>query len=232
MRLQRTGFTPILITLSSTLALVAGFSASHPPHHSVATHHSAAHGSLVANRSVGWTGASRSAISYADHVDNLERWSHFPITVGFRHDANYSPQRQAAILAGFRQWVGATRGVVAFSVVNDPRSADVTVSCDPSRVISQTDTEYDPDTHILTHAAVTMGLQSPDSSSARVNAAELQGLAAHEFGHTLGINGHSDSPRDLMYPTLGDYNRAITLRDLNTLRIAYLPGASTRTVSQ
>jgi hypothetical protein len=52
----------------------------------------------------------------------------------------------------------------------------------------------------------------------------LKTTAAHEFGHALGINGHSDNPSDVMF-----YGRQVNKpedvpvspRDLNTLRAAY-----------
>jgi predicted Zn-dependent protease len=67
---------------------------------------------------------------------------------------------------------------------------------------------------------------------AGVTAADLQSVAAHEFGHALGIDGHSDDPGDLMYPVeirmIGpDGNpvpapvHSVTLRDLNTLALCY-----------
>ncbi len=60
---------------------------------------------------------------------------------------------------------------------------------------------------------------------------QIYNTAAHEFGHTLGIMGHSDNPSDLMYSlktddinfynyfTLGDYS--LSLRDLRTLVLLY-----------
>ncbi len=60
---------------------------------------------------------------------------------------------------------------------------------------------------------------------------ELQSTAAHEFGHALGIEGHSDNEDDLMYPSqirvflddalLPSPPRSVTKRDLNTLKSGY-----------
>lgn len=61
---------------------------------------------------------------------------------------------------------------------------------------------------------------------------DIVSTAAHEFGHALGIQGHSDDPDDLMYPSetrfysadgerLPAPDRPVTARDLNTLRACY-----------
>jgi predicted Zn-dependent protease len=44
----------------------------------------------------------------------------------------------------------------------------------------------------------------------------------HEMGHALGLMGHSDDPRDIMYPELSPApGRGLSARDRNTLRQLY-----------
>jgi predicted Zn-dependent protease len=61
---------------------------------------------------------------------------------------------------------------------------------------------------------------------------ELRSVAAHEFGHALGIQGHSDDAADLMFPAAPRYYsalnqhlpspvRPVTTRDLNTIKLCY-----------
>jgi predicted Zn-dependent protease len=56
----------------------------------------------------------------------------------------------------------------------------------------------------------------------RGNSVDISAIAAHEFGHALGIDGHSADSRDLMHPihNMGAPCR-ITSRDLNTLLWLY-----------
>lgn len=57
----------------------------------------------------------------------------------------------------------------------------------------------------------------------------IYNTAIHEIGHTLGIMGHSDNPKDLMYsskneasiPWYGDFRQGLSMSDLNTLVLLY-----------
>lgn len=158
----------------------------------------------------------------ADYVASLDgglqHWNHFPLTVAFLHDGTYTPDRQAEAMAGFDEWVGRTGARVAYRLVSDPGSADITVHFDPTAAESNTDTTFDQ--NILSHAAVTIGLARVTGSYSRPGTDLLRSLAAHEFGHALGINGHSADPHDLMYYSV-DGRAAVSSRDLNTLRAGY-----------
>lgn len=158
---------------------------------------------------------------YTSHLDGgLQHWTRFPLHVAFLHDRHYTPALQQEVVAGFSEWTVVTRGHISFDLTDNPANADVIVRFDPQRQSSLTDTEFDTRTNVLSHADVRIGLMTAGDESEQVTLDDVRCLAAHEFGHALGINGHSDGPQDLMYPSLTS-NRAVTLRDLNTLRDAY-----------
>jgi predicted Zn-dependent protease len=57
----------------------------------------------------------------------------------------------------------------------------------------------------------------------------IKAIAIHEMGHSLGMLGHSDSPRDIMYPQMLPTTRAeLSERDLQTIDALYrLPNGAT-----
>ena len=66
-----------------------------------------------------------------------------------------------------------------------------------------------------------------DKSNSRFTNGIIYSVLMHEMGHAIGINGHSDSKYDVMYPYSNDHNyiRRPSTRDINTLRRLYLGSA-------
>ena len=160
----------------------------------------------------------------------LLHWAHFPVRVFITPSPVATDARKKSLLAGFDQWVQATDGVVQYRLVSARSQADIavtfqagaTVSSDPGAAGSTGVAFSGP---VLKKADMELATGGFDSGS-------LQSVTAHEFGHALGIDGHSDAPDDLMYPTATRFltfdlvpvpsaPRGITLRDLNTLKACY-----------
>ncbi|MCA1596206.1 MAG: matrixin family metalloprotease [Chloroflexi bacterium] len=146
----------------------------------------------------------------------LQRWNHFPLTVAFVKDGNLTPDRERLALAGFDNWVSATGSRVSYRLVASPSAADVTVKFNPDLPYGVTNTTFR--SNVLSHAAVSVGIAPADGHP--LSNEDVKALAAHEFGHALGINGHSADPNDLMYPSI-DGNNKVTARDANTLAVDY-----------
>ena len=67
-----------------------------------------------------------------------------------------------------------------------------------------------------------VGLHCYSADKVGRDAGDIACIAAHEFGHALGLDGHSDRSADLMYPVHRMGSRLlITARDLRTLATVY-----------
>lgn len=155
--------------------------------------------------------------NYVKQLERLLYWDSMPVRVYFPRDEHYSEIYRMLALNGFTQWVEASSNKVRFVEVETPEEAQIIVNFDPSTTGGLTTYTYYPSSGRLVKAEIKIGTASP-------NHIDIQSVAAHEFGHAVGIGGHSPDPNDMMYPTFVS-NRAlrITERDFNTLRTAYCP---------
>jgi hypothetical protein len=151
--------------------------------------------------------------NYVTKLSHLFNWSGFPITVFFVRDAEFTAARRLIALQGFDQWVTATGSKLTYSEVSSSSEADVTVKFDPTTANGLTTMHF---TGLeITLAEMELGVKDQ-------MATDLECVAAHEFGHALGIDGHSDDENDLMYfqHVVGELC-PITTRDQNTLKTGY-----------
>ncbi len=168
--------------------------------------------------------------AHARTLTGLLHWSHMPVRVFVATHSPEEEQNGRDALAGFDEWVHASGGLLRYQVVNAPDKADLTVRFTPTATVpggngavGLTDIRYTGLT--LRHAD--MRLATDDTLPN-----ELRSVAAHEFGHALGIQGHSDDPADMMFPAAPRYYsalhehlpspvRPVTARDLNTIKLCY-----------
>ncbi len=171
-------------------------------------------------------------------MQGLLHWNHFPLRIALASPPNSVQDKDAytqAVLAGFTQWVSVSHGLISYTVVSQPRDADVLVSFTSEATVpgqgaavGYTDMVFCGTS--LHHAEMRL-------ATGGTTPGDLQAVAAHEFGHALGIDGHSDDADDIMYPStlrissedgtpLAPPLHPITARDLNTLKVCY-PGLFT-----
>lgn len=163
--------------------------------------------------------------NYADgtNPDNgqpnrLFHWPSMPVRIYFAAgDLGTDSLRQQA-LQGLGWWVAGTRGLISYAVVSSAAQAQITVTFQ--------NMGNNGDGALSTFTYSSGG--DMVSASTTFNMSYLSGVAsivpvaAHEFGHALGIDGHSSNPNDVMNPTASVYSlTGLSQRDVNTMLTAY-----------
>jgi predicted Zn-dependent protease len=165
--------------------------------------------------------------NYLANFADTPRWRNFPVRIAFARNAGYTDAWRQTVLNGLNQWAQATNRILSYREVGVGEEADITVE-----LYNAASTPAGPP------GATTLDADDGIIHSARIqiatvpaNAAEIQQIAAHEFGHALGLSrGHSDLQQDLMfgYPYQGQGQgnpplppKQVTTRDLNTVRALY-----------
>lgn len=156
----------------------------------------------------------------------LYHWTHFPTRVCFPPGDLGTPALRAQAINGFNWWVQETGQMITLVVVSDPTQADVTVQFQNRGATNYgAITDYHTQDGVLHDATITFNMTYLSSVS------DLSPVAAHEFGHALGIAGHSDANGDVMSFNSSVYQRtALTIRDINTLQTSYCGVNVTRSV--
>lgn len=133
----------------------------------------------------------------------------------------------------FEQWINASEGAVNYKTVKDKANANITVRFVKSIGKSQ---EHEGKTGFISGLAthnrkgpllenidVQLSMQKPDGTLFSYE--EIHNTAIHEFGHALGIMGHSINKKDVMYAVTNDETNKtlikLTERDKNTLKLLY-----------
>ncbi len=156
--------------------------------------------------------------NYADSV-SLLHWQRFPLSIHFVQDGEFSAARQEIALAGFNQWVAATGNRADFTLASSATRANIVVSFfkftgGSGDTLGEATVTFDGN-NVIRSAKIRLGITGNNGDDTLT--------AAHEYGHALGITGHSPRETDLMFFT-GNRNGEVTNFDLNTVLTAYCNG--------
>lgn len=163
--------------------------------------------------------------------DGSFRWTadRLPLTVYIddgRNVPGYKPAYKQMVAQAFDEWCSQSNGLISWRLVSNSRGADIVctwtdnptikpgaVEAGQTRTLVQTN-RYSG-TGQLVHAEISiltelMGRSFTDSN--------MYKTCLHEVGHALGLQGHSDVPSDIMFPSVNDTQVAeLKARDVNTL---------------
>lgn len=173
------------------------------------------------------------APNYLSDLPTKHKWRKLPVHVFFQTGGSYSPAREQAVRAGFDEWSRATNGVIGYTLVSTQKQADVIVRFVPSGFVPP-DPKAVGVTAYSTHGSYLYKALMTLATGGQSRPAEITEVAAHEWGHALGIHGHSQTESDLMYGVTTRYlslnpdfvpppPRTVGTRDLNTLKAIYAP---------
>ncbi|HLO99755.1 MAG TPA: hypothetical protein VK171_14270, partial [Fimbriimonas sp.] len=117
---------------------------------------------------------------------------------------------------GFDMWESSTSENL-WVEVSSPVDADLTVkveSSSPQSTLATTTVFFNTGTTVINRAEMVV------YTWASIPEGDYAPTGAHEFGHAMGIGGHSSASLDIMYFT-GNSSGLLTPSDLNTLRTIY-----------
>lgn len=176
-------------------------------------------------------------------VDNRDHWPDLVADVisdpqkfqSLGQAKGYTPEHLQAALAGINEWK-PFQSLISFQIVNDPSDADIYVFWTDHFVnklgmgLFQNDIRGYTAKRSFWYKQIMAGGQAPfkpvvtllrttESNGYPMPVAKMKASAAHEFGHAIGIEGHSANPNDLMSVYYG--HGVISQNDAATVRYLY-----------
>ncbi|HEY9679114.1 MAG TPA: matrixin family metalloprotease [Drouetiella sp.] len=138
--------------------------------------------------------------------------------------SGYRPEFEESLRQAFDEWSESTSGTVAFIMVPSPDSTDMTVTWSSDlhspalkAEAGLANTSYGA--HGLERADILLLTVDPFKEGP-IGKNMLYNVCLHEIGHALGLEGHSPTEGDIMYPALG-VQQGLSDRDINTVLALY-----------
>jgi len=144
-------------------------------------------------------------------ADAQERfiWNHDPITVSIRLDSTADPSAVDLVKAAISDWQTSVRGKADLAnipapsapfgivIVGPSSQADIVINLKDKVDLSLGYTKTYSMFGKADHAEIMLPTKS--GGGLPLDKADIQNIAAHEFGHAMGLS-HSTSFNDVMYP--------------------------------
>ena len=181
-------------------------------------------------------GVSTESLNQPDYMDELnrdqrQRWAsnRMPLKIHFAPGEGvpgYKPSYDTAMKSAINTWVKALNGKLTFEPVSSKSKADIAVkwSADIKDAVNSSeggDVRYQANSNGLDHVDITL-LTLDSSPTVKLTDSIVFWISLHEFGHGLGIVGHSHNPTDVMYFSAPQkVSTKLSDRDIQTIRKLY-----------
>ncbi len=157
-----------------------------------------------------------------DNNSTIKRWDKDELNVYIQS----SPSR-TIVEKAFNIWEDRANGILKFNFVPAKELADITVAItDRIPLINSEEGRINGSISIkyanknIIHADII--IQDMDTKTQEEFSPDLiYTTSLHMIGHAIGLNTHSENPKDIMYWELGPENQTISKADINTLNIIY-----------
>lgn len=129
----------------------------------------------------------------------------------------YHPAYRTYVLESLRTWSSALDGRLIYTLTSKAKDADITVDW-----VSSFDDRY-----VAGITNYSVGHADVEIKTVGVPEKDIKCNIMHEFGHALGISGHSDNPEDIMvgvrrwHRDNTPYNPTLSKRDIQAIRRLY-----------
>jgi tetratricopeptide (TPR) repeat protein len=174
-------------------------------------------------------------LANAQSGGRLFRWYKAPIRVCIATGANvpcYQNSYGPALIDAFLQWAKASNNSISFTQVGDPSQADIICTwtadanalVDGNRAVEGGLTKLSAQPGPNNTAAITGAriVLLTNRSGNPLSDDQMRVVCLHEVGHALGINGHSNNNRDIMFfSETSGAQPALSMRDKTTILHLY-----------
>lgn len=136
--------------------------------------------------------------------------------------AGFKPSYKVALKKAFQQWQSKSKSLVSFKFVDSNSACDI--ECHWTDNISKLVTPLEgghsrfTDSEFGRVSAEIVILLKRDGRF--ITASDVERIALHEIGHSIGLNGHSNNKKDIMFMTV-DSTPIISKADILTLEALY-----------
>ncbi len=164
--------------------------------------------------------------NYAGNLRVLNHFQTLPIKIWVDPLLARNATEEQLLFNGIDKWKRASGGVITYTKVKTSgeadirlRSVDNLLNVGPGVLgVNLSIPELDSINNDLDFSTLWL-IRAQSAVQNGAERRQYEAIVAHEFGHALGLQGHSDVETDLMFPFIGPLE--LTDRDINTVATGY-----------